>query len=52
MSEKQAADKKTAVEQVLTLLFPSSKVIFSPRSLVVNGSGTTVIIDERNFEFL
>ena len=52
MSEKQAADKKTAVEQVLTLLFPSSKIIFSPRSLVVSGSGTTVIIDERNFEFL
>lgn len=50
MSEKQAIDKKVAVEQVLTLLFPKLKVIFTPRSMMISGEGNTVIIDERNFE--
>ena len=52
MSEKQAADKKAAVQQVLTLLFPQYKVLFTPRSMMVSGNGTTVTIDENNFEFL
>ena len=50
MSEKQAADKKVAVQQVLTLLFPDLKAIFTPRTLMLSGNGTTTIIDERNFE--
>ena len=52
MSEKQAADKKAAVQQVLTLLFPSSKIMFTPRSIMISGNGLTTIIDERNFEYL
>ena len=52
MSEKQAADKKAAVQQVLTLLFPSYKVIFTPRSMLISGNGATINIDESNFEFL
>ena len=52
MSEKQAIDKKIAVEQVLTLLFPKLKVIFTPRSIMVSGDGNTILIDERNFESL
>lgn len=52
MSEKQAADKKAAVQQVLTLLFPQHKVLFTPRSMMISGNGTTVTIDENNFEFL
>lgn len=52
MSEKQAADKKAAVQQVLTLLFPQSKIIFTPRSLLISGNGITITIDESNFEFL
>lgn len=52
MSEKQAADKKAAVQQVLTLLFPSHNVIFTPRSIMISGNGATSVIDERNFEFL
>ena len=52
MSEKQAVDKKTAVQQVLTLLFPSSKIIFTPRALIVNGGDVNITIDESNFEFL
>ncbi len=50
MSEKQAADKKVAVQQVLTLLFPKLKVIFTPRSLTLSGEGRIITIDESNFE--
>ena len=52
MSEKQAADKKAAVQQVLTLLFPQYKVLFTPHSMLISGNGTTITIDENNFEFL
>lgn len=52
MSEKQAIDKKIAVEQVLTLLFPKLKVMFTPRSMMISGDGNTILIDERNFESL
>lgn len=52
MSEKEAIDKKIAVQQVCTLLFPSLKVTFTPRSILLVGDGRTVTIDENNFEFL
>lgn len=52
MSEKQAADKKAAVQQVLTLLFPSLTAVITPRSLMFIGGETPITIDERNFEFL
>ncbi len=52
MSEKQAAEKKAAVQQVLTLLLPQSKVFFTPQSMMISGNGTTITIDENNFEFL
>ena len=52
MSEKEAADKKFAVQQVCTLLFPKHRVIFTPRSVLLSGEGSSVMIDENNFEFL
>ena len=52
MSEKQAVDKKFAVQQVLTLLFPTYKVIFTPRSIIFAGEEHSITIDEGNFEFL
>ena len=52
MSEKEAADKKVAVQQVCTLLFPSYKVSFTPRSMMFSGSSGLITIDENNFEFL
>lgn len=52
MSEKEAADKKIAVQQVCTLLFPSMKVSFTPRSMMLIGDGRTITIDESNFEAL
>lgn len=52
LNENQLADKKVCVEQVLTLLFPGSKIIFTPRAMIIKQSELEVIIDEGNFEFL
>ena len=52
MNEKQVAEKKVAVQQVLTLLFPQYKVVFTPRSIILNSPSGNIIIDEGNFEFL
>jgi hypothetical protein len=52
MSEKEAIDKKVAVQQVCTLMFPAFKVVFTPRSMLFMGDGQTITIDENNFEFL
>lgn len=52
MSEKEAIDKKVAVQQVCTLLFPNMKVTFTPRSMIFMGDGRTVTLDENNFEHL
>ena len=54
MSEKEAADKKAAVQQVCTLLFPKNKVLFTPRSMLITRGGEegNLQIDETNFEYL
>lgn len=52
MNEKEAKDKKDATSQVLQLLLPSYKVLFTPRSLVLNSSNGNIIINEINFEYL
>ena len=52
MSEKEAINKKMAVQSVCTLLFPKHKVLFTPRSVLLSGEGGQVMIDENNFEFL
>lgn len=52
MGEKEAADKKMAVQQVCTLLFPNDKVLFTPRSIMISKDGNSILIDETNFEFL
>ena len=52
MSEKEAADKKFAVQQVCTLLFPKYKVSFTPRSIMMFSDGASIMIDENNFESL
>ena len=51
MNEKEAKDKKTATTQVLQLLLPSFKILFTPRSIVLNGDGKNITIDENNFEY-
>ena len=52
MSEKEAKDKKYATQQLLSILFPSHSVQFTPRSIVLLGKENTVSIDENNFESL
>ena len=52
LNEQQMADKKQAVQQVLTLLFPQAKIIFTPRSILLNINQENIIIDEGNFEQL
>ncbi len=51
MSDKETKDKKEATLQVLSLLFPSWKIVISPRSLIFSSNGETTTIDENNFDF-
>lgn len=52
MSEKEALEKKIAVQQACTLLFPNQKIVFTPRSIMITGSEQNILIDENNFESL
>ena len=52
MSEKEAAKKKFAVQQVCTILFPQYKALFTPRSFILMSESEQFIIDENNFEYL
>lgn len=52
LNESQMADKKNCVIQVISLLFPDYKAIFTPRSIVLNQKEANVTIDEGNFEIL
>lgn len=52
INEQRVADKKMAVIQVMTLLFPKAKVIFTPRSIILNFGEVSSTIDEGNFELL
>lgn len=52
INESQMADKKNCVVQVISLLFPDYKAIFTPRSIVLNQKDANVTIDEGNFEIL
>lgn len=50
VSEKEMADKKLAVMQVLQLLFPGANIAFTPRSMIISMDGQNVMVDENNFE--
>ena len=53
LQEKKAADKKEAVQQTLSLLFPKKQILFTPNSLLLNEKEQPpVIIDVNNFENL
>lgn len=53
MNDKNCADKKQDVIQILTLLFPGGQFLFTPRSLIITGlPNGNVTIDESNFEQL
>lgn len=50
MSESETADKKFAVQQLATLLFPEYKISFTPRSIMLIGKQGMITIDESNFD--
>lgn len=52
MSEKEARDKKKATQQLLQLLFPNYSILFTPRSIMLQGKDSSSVIDENNFEAL
>lgn len=52
MNEKETADKKQAVIQLLSLVIPEYKAVFTPRSLILSNGNNNIIIDENNFEIL
>lgn len=52
MGNKETIDKKVAVQQIMSLFFPNYKTIFTPRSIIFNGEGGSIIVDENNFELL
>lgn len=53
MTEKETADKRFAVQQVMTLFFPTYKVMFTPRSIVFSQKEQgSIMVDEKNFEAL
>lgn len=52
MTEKETVDKKKSVAQVLALLFPHHKVMFTPRALVFQGENDSPMVDGENFEAL
>jgi len=39
MSEKTAREKKDAVKEICTLLFPTYNVLFTPNSLLIQKDG-------------
>ena len=52
MSEKETKDKKLATQSLLQLLFPNHNVLFTPRSIVLQGKENSSTIDDANFEAL
>lgn len=52
MQEKETADKKEAVKQIFSLIFPKHSMILTPRSIILKNDNDNVMIDEKNFESL
>lgn len=52
VSNKDMRDKKMAVEDLLKLLFPKCKAIFTPQSIIFQDDTGTHIVDNNNFDFL
>lgn len=51
MKEKEMIEKKDSVINVLSLVFPKYKTLFTPRSIILQ-SDTQIMIDDSNFEIL
>ena len=52
MQNKEAAQTKACVNKVLSLIFPNTTALFTPRALLLNLGDQSINIDEDNFETL
>lgn len=52
MSQSETRDKKFAVMQVFSIIFPMYKIIFTPQSIIFQKDNENFIIDENNFNIL
>ena len=52
MLEPKALDKKKATLQLLSILFPTYKISFTPNSIIFIAEGGNVIVDANNFDSL
>lgn len=52
MKEQETKDKKDAVINFFQLIFPGSRVIFTPMSILLNKEGQQTLVDENNFDIL
>lgn len=52
MQNKEAAQTKACVNKVLSLIFPNTTALFTPRALLLNLGDQSINIDEGNFETL
>lgn len=50
MHEQATMDKKADVLALLNLLFPTKKVMFTPRSMMFIENNESIMVDETNFE--
>ena len=52
MQEQETKDKKDAVSQFFQLVFPGYQVMITPQSIILNKEGSSIIMDDTNFEIL
>lgn len=52
IKQPELGQQGKAIKMVLELLFPQYQILMTPRSILFNLDGTTIIIDERNFLIL
>lgn len=52
MQEKETADKKRNVVDLMSILLPTKKVLFTPMSMIIQGDGESITVDESNFDNL
>ena len=52
IQEQEMRDKKNAVVQLFSLIFPGYQVVFMPRTILLTKKEQQIMIDENNFEIL
>ena len=50
VKDKEMNDKKIAVEQLLEIIFPQYKVLFTPMSMIFQSENGIITVDQNNFE--